>query len=184
MTETYEDTSIIYEAEEIDGTDAATEVTAAYEPVEAQAKPRNRWSFDHTTGTATVVYPSGNGDFFDFGALPEAATRHILAVGFKIVVGGADDMHEAYGRLLAGQITTRKPAAPGPKLNDWRLAIANAMVDATKKLPEPLSLDDAKNRAAALSKDQVRAAKTDTAIVKAYNKLTGAAPVSVASLLA
>lgn len=154
--------------------DQASGDTQTTAPASAK-KELSRWVVEGSI--ATVTDPDGNSNSFNLAALPQSVIDHLFLVGFKLVVGRADDRTKMFKALEAGELTIRKPAGPKElKLSPWRLAIAHAMVEATKKTDAPLTLDAAKEKASALTKEQVAPAKTDALVVKHFNKLNGAAP--------
>jgi hypothetical protein len=84
--------------------------------------------------------------------------------------------------MVRGELPLRKPAVKG--LDDWRMAIAHAIVEQTKKTATPVLLDAAKVQAAAVTRAQLAAAKGDPTVVKHWRRLTGAPTASVLEMLA
>ena len=129
---------------------------------------RNRWRFEN--GAAVVAF-EGVDTIYAISALPENVKTHLMFAGIVATLGRSDDREGDYAKLVSGDIRERKP--PVVKVDNWRLAIALAMVDFTKKMPSPMTLDAAKVKASAFDAAQVRAKKTDPKVVTHYNKLAG-----------
>ena len=104
------------------------------------------------------------------GSLPEAVRQHITFLGLTILLARYEDMGAAFDRLVAGEVPARK--AKAVKVDTWRLAIAQALVEVMKKAGRPISIDDAKARAASMSASAVAMRKTDVNVVREYNKIT------------
>jgi hypothetical protein len=172
----YVDTNADAEAEEIAGTEESgvdpsqTAINVGVDDLHSTYVERGSWSRDKIFAYRTDT--DGTEQAFDLTKLPPNVVDHLSYIGFSVVVGRSKDRSATYASLVAGNITTRKPAGP-KKLSNWRQAIANAFVEATKKTLVPMSIDDAKAKAADLTADQVRNLKTDAVVIKHYNKLTG-----------
>jgi hypothetical protein len=174
----YVDTKLGAEAEEIAGTDESdvdpsqTSINVGVDDLHSTYVERGSWSRDKIFAYRTDT--DGTEQAFDLTKLPQNVIDHTSFIGFSVILGRSKDRDATYASLVAGNITTRKPAGPKVvKLSDWRLAIASAMVDATKKAEFPLTLDAAKAKAIDLTTEQVRALKTDAGVIKHYNKAKG-----------
>lgn len=153
----------------------ASETSAEPSPVAAaSATARRRSVIDTATHTITVSEPDGTEiGTFSAAGLSQAAKDHFALAGMWGYLRGQPDVAAAHKRLVEGHVPAPRQASAEPKLSDWRQAIAMALVEATKKAPEPLTLDQAKAKAAAISRDNLIKAKTDPVVVKYFNKITG-----------
>lgn len=152
----------------------APDTSSEPSPVAAAAAARRRSVIDAAQHTVTVSEPDGTeiGTFSTAG-LAQAAKDHFALAGMWGYLRGQPDVAAAHKKLVEGHVPAPRQASAEPKLSDWRQAIALALVEATKKAPEPLTLDQAKAKAAAVSRDNLTKAKTDPVVVKHYNKITG-----------
>lgn len=110
-------------------------------------------------------------DVYKLDDLPEHSKTYSALRGMQYVVmtKGA----EGFAGLKRGDIISRRAkAAPG--LDPWRQAAAHALVEATKKTSEPLTLSDAEDRAKGISTADLWHMKTDPKVVQHWRKLTGA----------
>lgn len=149
----------------------------------APEKVRRKWHMDAATRILTMTEPNGSKSTYPLANLPAASLDHATSIGLILLLGRADNPDVAFEKLERGEF--RVAAEPkAPKVNEWRLAIAHALVDATKKSDAPLTLDQAKERAAVLNVQQVGAQKTDLTVIKHYHKIRGTQPAGVMSLLA
>lgn len=145
--------------------------------------PRRRGIVNGAAGTVMVLEQGNDaGPVFAVAGLPKVSLEYLVALGLWTVLGRAEDMRAAYAKLEAGDVPRYQPREL--KLSNWRLAIAHALVDVTKKTPDPLTLDAAKIVAAGLPADTVRAYKVDGVVIKHYNRLQGVTPPGVAALVA
>lgn len=160
---------------ETNETETAT-TTAAVEK-----KHRKRWRFEN--GTAIVRDVDGtDAPPFAIATLPQETIVRLAFDGMVARLSRSENELEAYSKILAGDFPAAKASVEKP-VNNWRLAIAMARVDAKKKAQTPVTLEEAKAWAVDLDAKVVRAYKTDLTVVKHYNKLTGtpeAAPPSLA----
>lgn len=110
-------------------------------------------------------------DSYKLDDLPPHSQSYAALRGLQYVVmtKGA----EGFAGLKRGDIISRRAkAAPG--LDPWRQAAAHALVEATKKTSEPLTLSDAEDRAKGISTADLWHMKTDPKVVQHWRKLTGA----------
>lgn len=162
--------------ESFDDTAAAsgevTEATGTAETAPAKA-PRRQARFDLAAQTVTLLNDNGEpAQVFDAKRLPANAQAYALLAGMWTFIRSHEDLDAAYDRLVQGDVPMpREPK--GPALSPWRKAIANALVEATKKTDTPLTPEQADARAATLDRVQLAKAKTDPLVVKHYQKLTG-----------
>ena len=141
-----------------------------------EAKKRKRWRFEG--GVAIVRDVDGTESKYAIATLDPSIMQRLAYTGLVALLSRADDEVAAYAKVLSGDFATAK--APAEKvMSPWRLAIAMARVDARKKHPEPVTLEQAKAWAADLDNKIVKAYKTDVSVVKHYNKLA-TTPVDVA----
>lgn len=173
------DTDTAEEAAEtfIDGGVMNDDAPATEEPTAPVVKiPRRRWSFSDDYMTATVVSkPKGTGSVsFDLSLLSPVAFAHIAALGVSIVCGRADDMAAEFARMVSGEASKPRAKAAPKVVNFWRQAIAAAYVEGTKKAAAgQMTLETATAKANGLEKSVVSRLKTDPAVIKQWNKLTG-----------
>lgn len=162
----------------MDTENTTTEVTAT-------AAPRRKWRFASDTRILTMLEPNGSSSTFPLSSLPPASLYYVTQIGLKSLLINADNADTAFAELEAGKFPQPSTATAKPKpVNEWRQAIAAALVDATKKSETPLALADAQAKAATLDVAAVNGMKTDPAVIKFYHRLRGTTPVGVASLLA
>jgi hypothetical protein len=145
---------------------------------------RRHAAIDGGTGTVSVYLAGLDAPMavYTLAGMPRPAADHLAALGLWACLSRSENMDATYARLKAGDVP--KPRTKELKLPAWRMAIALALVDATKKAPEPLTLDAAKAKAAELPRETVAAYKLDPAVIKHYHKLQGTAPAGVAALVA
>ena len=158
-----------------DGSDVTTEATPQ---LDVAKRPKTKTSFDAAKYVVTIHEPGADPVHYDLSALSADTSRQLIGKGTAAYLTQAPDGHaEAYKRLKAGEYSNRKPAAP-KVMDPWRQAIAHAAVEDTKKSDTPMSIEDAKAKAAALPIDEVKKRKTHAGVLKHYHKITGTAPVA------
>lgn len=123
---------------------------------------------------------------FDLATLPAPVGAAIAVMGLRDYLIRADDPVAAFAGLVAGTVPGRKVAA-AKELDPWRLAWAHATAEAEvrkgggkpyigKNPTEDfkLALDNAIQRAPGLDKDTLKAARTKSAVVAHWERITGA----------
>jgi len=147
-------------------------------PAESQgstAARADRIKVSYDVGAGAVTVQDGDSvRTHSLDGIPEPVRTHLALMGLHVATHRSIDAAETVRRMQAGQIPGRASAQPKVELSDWRLAYAHAKVEQTKKLDSPLSLDDAKAVAKALTREQLGDIKKHPLVVKHYNKLTGA----------
>lgn len=145
-------------------------------------KHRKRWRFEN--GTAIVRDVDGtDAPPFAIATLPQETIVRLAFDGMVARLSRAENELEAYSKILAGDFPAAKVSTEKP-VNNWRIAIAMARVDAKKKSGAPVTLEEAKAWAVDLDAKVVRAYKTDLNVVKHYNKLNGTPPEAAPPSLA
>lgn len=134
------------------------------------SRVNRRWRFDADTNEAVSSFGGVDEHRFSLGDLPNPSIRHCAYIGFTILIGRAADGAAAYAKMMDGDVSRK---AKSPKVDNWRLAIAHAIVDATLNSKAPLTLEDAAARVAELTKEEVKSAKMNPHVVTHYNRLTG-----------
>lgn len=131
----------------------------------APAKIRRHSFIDQANGSVTV-----EGLEYHLEGIPPHVVTWLALDGLRgvILTGGNDAIDKLRNGKTPGRVKVEK------ELDPWRLASAHAIVEHTKKLPEPVSLDAAKVKATNMSREQLAAAKTDPLVVKHWRKVTGA----------
>lgn len=160
---------------------AGAEPAATAEPVVGAASGRRRWRVcgdDLSIMDGDAVIHS-----FDLSRLPPEATLHARSLGVSVILGRQkpEDVVSTFEKMVAGDIPRQREKVL--RLDNWRLAIAQAASIATRKTYAPIDLEAAKERAAKLTADQVRVRKTDPAVVKQYNAIIGAKATPIFELL-
>ncbi len=132
---------------------------------------RDRWKRDGDL--LRRIRPDGGiAAVFNMSLLPFAATDYLSQMGLVAVLSRSETPNETFKGLCDGSFPRNRGAVEKKtKVSDWRLAIASALVEATKKLPEPLSLEQATAKALALPRGKLADAKKDQLVLKHYNKL-------------
>ena len=149
-------------------------------PTFAVKKPRETTTI--TGSILTITLPDGSVETYDAHAVHNDSAHALKMVGLRDAMRTSTDRPKTYAALQAGTFGVRAPA--GPKdLDPWRMAIAHAVVEETKKSDVPLTLDQAKEKAAAVTRDQLVVAKRSPLVVKHYAKLNPTESGSVTGLL-
>lgn len=139
---------------------------------EAKAKRRS-YVIDLSTQSVTVFSADGeNVGLYNLSDLPADVVTGLSLKGLSNELRGGKTEAEAFASLKSGNVPVRAPKAEAG-LDAWRMACAHAAVEATKKSDAPLTLEAAKEKAAAFDRAKLSAAKKDPLVVKHYARLSG-----------
>ena len=144
--------------------------------------PRRAAKLDHQAMTITT--PDENGaSIYHVDALPEPVKRYLMMTGAWTFMRMANDPDAAFARLQSGSLPKQRGEKAPKKPNAWRLAIAHAMVEDTKKSDDPLTLDRALERARAVDRSALVKAKVHPLVIKHFHRLNNNAGVPSLSAL-
>ena len=146
-------------------------------------------AIDYTTGTVTVTQPTGTSTYA-YDKLSDAAKRNAGLVGIRDTLRQAlhtgKSMDEAFDALAAGSVPEKRGRAAAG-LPAWREAYANALAEQTAKTdgvaarkfgkPTPefeAILALARASARVMSAADLNKAKTRSAVVAHFERITGA----------
>ena len=153
----------------------APEVAAVEVKVKAD---RRKSTLDLVAKTLTITEADGvTSTTYEVASLPANVQTWLMLnkLGDVIRAGGS------YEGLAKGELPTRTVGKP-EAINPWRQALANALVDLTKKTPAPMSAADALAKSLSLTTAEVHGYKTDVSVVRHYNNIMGKVSVSLGSL--
>lgn len=146
---------------------------------DAPAKPtRIIGTIDLDAGTVTLGSRTYSGV-----ELPQRAAAYMGLHGLRHHLQQSADAPTAYGLLCAGVLPGRRPAPPKP-LEPIRQAIANALVERSRKAGSPITQADADARARALDKAQVELGRADELVARHHRKIAPPAASLLDQLLA
>jgi len=146
--------------------------------------PRRNAKLDHAT--LTITTPDENGaSTYHVDALPEPVKRWATMQGVWTFMRMSDDPDAAFARLQSGNLPKQRTGEKKPpKPNTWRLAMAHAMVEKTRKSDSPMTLDAALDRVRATSRADLVKAKLAPLVIKHFHRLNGSDPdQSLAALI-
>lgn len=165
--------------------DQATNDTEALPVVTKQRADRRTAKLDTATMTITTFEADGTETGqFAITDMPRATIDYCVLAGAWALMRGSDDPAAGYARLKAADLPKPRGGERAVKLDPWRVAIAHALVEHTKKSETPLSLDAATAKAGGFNRAQLLAAKKDPVVVKHFHRLAGtSASASVLALI-
>lgn len=168
----------IIETTEITSADTAPVPEAVAEAVAPKVTaPRRRGSYDTAAMSVTVTEPEVADVVYGYADLPESVKNHLALHGLWMYLRAAESPAGAFAELLKGVVVAAKVAGEKvAELSPWKLAVAHAFVEITKKLPTPMTLETATEKAGLLDRAQLAKLRMDPVVIKQHTKLFPAAP--------
>ena len=123
----------------------------------------------------TFTAPGRQAEDYDAREVHNDAAHSLKMVGLRHALSTSTDRAKTWAAIKSGTYGLRAPAAAKP-LDAKRQAIANALVEHTRKTDAPVALADAEERARGMNRQQVEAEMLHPAVIKQYQKI--AAPKS------
>ena len=135
---------------------------------------RRKSILDLAKQTLTIIEADGKtSTVYDAAQLPRDVSVWLMLSKLGDVIRARGD----FAKLVAGEIPTR--VSKVVEINPWRQAIANVLVNLSKKSVTPLTPETALDMALAMTPGEVHSYKVDPDVVTAYGKLTSRPRVSV-----
>lgn len=147
-----------------------SDVTVA-ETAEAKAS-RRRGIYDLDLMLLTVTETDKPDVVYALRDIPGDAQAYCVMHGMWMFLRAAETPDAGFVQLVAGDVVAPKATTRvAHDLAPWKQAVAATLVSLSAKAGNPMTQEQANERAGALDRGQIAAARKDPAVVKHYAKL-------------
>jgi hypothetical protein len=142
-------------------------------PSDAAKAERTRSVIDVERGTVTVFASDGAQiEQHSIAGIPNNVVRHLALVGLGVTMRNVKDQDATMLAMVEGFIPGR--SAKEKVLDPWRRAYMRVVIDGAARGGNPISEDEARQRAESLDKTALAKIKRISAVVAEHNRITGA----------
>ena len=152
-------------------TDVETPQTEAAQSAQPAASAKVRET-STIAGSVLTFELNGETESYDAHEVHNDAAHHLKMAGLRHALSTSTNRAKTWEAIKGGTYGLRQPAAP-KALDAKRQAIANALVEHTKKSDAPVTPADAEAKARAMDRVAVGKEMLHPLVVKHFNKING-----------